>query len=143
MKLTHHDLEFVLKDEWWAEAGMTGFKAIEPAYRVDRDAYPNAQEINMADVGPVRRAPGVSIFNDNEETSARERVVSILCGFRSGAAIPPVEVVEPAAGYGYRYKLVAGTHRFYCALAAGFTHVPTVRGFDWEDLDRGDQRTGF
>ena len=85
--------------------------------------------------GVLRRC----IFNDNEEASARERVVSVLRGFRSGAAIPPVKIVEAGAEYGYRYKLVDGAHRFYCALAVGFTHVPTVRGFDWGALDRDDR----
>ena len=30
MKLRHYDLEIELRDDWWAEAGMTGFKATEP-----------------------------------------------------------------------------------------------------------------
>jgi hypothetical protein len=85
---------------------------------------------------PVYRAPGIGIFNDNDEATAMERVVSILRGFRSGAAIPPVEVVRQPTRADFRYKLVAGAHRFYCSLAAGFYHVPALMGFDINALDR-------
>ncbi len=135
MKLTHHDLEIELLDEWWAEAGMSTFEPQTRAYRVDRDAHPSVREVRIEEIGPVRRNPGVAIFKDNEETSARERVASILRGFRSGSMLPPVEIVELASGSRYPYKLTHGAHRLYCSLAAGFSHVPTVIGFDWESLD--------
>jgi hypothetical protein len=45
-------------------------------------------------------------------------------------AIPPIELVDTPAGSLFRYKLTAGTHRLYCSLAAGFTHVPAVEGID-------------
>ena len=85
-------------------------------------------------VGPLRRNLSAGVFNDNDVASARERVVSILRGFQSGSAIPPVEIVEAHANYGYRYKLTHGAHRFYCSLAAGYTHVPVVEGFDITSL---------
>lgn len=73
---------------------------------------------------------GVGIFNDSEEEgTARERVLRILRGFRLDNAIPPVEIVE--GQHPHRYKLTHGAHRFYCSLAAGFTSVPTIEGFDW------------
>jgi G:T-mismatch repair DNA endonuclease (very short patch repair protein) len=45
-------------------------------------------------------------------------------------AIPPVEIVEMPVGGPHHHKLTAGVHRLYCSLAAGFTHVPTIEGFD-------------
>ena len=138
MKLYHHDLKIELDDTWWAEAGMEGFVPLTRAYLVDIKAAKGREpfEIRIDEVKPVRRNPGVGIFNDNDEASARDRVVSILRGFRTGSAIPPVEVVFEPAGSDFLYKLVAGAHRFYCSLAAGFTHVWAVKGFDintWTD----------
>jgi hypothetical protein len=57
----------------------------------------------------------------------------VSAGFLRGEAIPPVEVVDGKPGYGHRFKLTHGVHRFYCSLAAKFTHVPIVRGFDMSD----------
>lgn len=133
MRISHHNLLIELNDDWWAEACMAGFVATSKAYcapAVYRDQ--RVYELSIVDVGPVIRAPGVGIFNDSEEDGpARERVLRLLRGFRTGDAIPPVAVVVGPPGYGYRYKLTHGTHRLYCSLAAGFTHVPAVDGFDF------------
>src|SRR6266852_6251262 len=128
----HHDLMIELDDSWWAEAQMAAFVPSGRAYRVDLTAAKDQAvvEARIDEIGPIRRRPGVGIFNNNEVKTARERVLCILKGFRTGAAIPPVELVDAPAGSPFRYKLVAGTHRLYCSLAAGFSHVPAVEGFD-------------
>jgi hypothetical protein len=128
----HHDLTIELDDSWWVEAQMAGFVATGGTYRVDLGATKAEAvfEARIDEIGPVRRNPGVGIFNSNETKTARERVVCILKGFRKGAAIPPVELVDAPAGSPFRYKLVAGTHRLYCSLAAGFSHVPAFEGLD-------------
>lgn len=134
MKIIHHDLEVELNDEWWEAAGMNLFIPKTRAYLTHQVFCENQPlfEVPIEDVGPVRRAPGVGIFNESEEgTSARDRVVSILSGFRSNVPIPPVQIVTRQAGYPYPYKLVAGAHRLYCSLAAGFTYIPAIKGFDW------------
>lgn len=139
MEFSHHGLHIVLDDEWWAEAGMAGFTPPSTAYLANPDAFPDQPmfEVRIDDIGLVRRAPGIGIFNDDRETglSAHDRVVKILRGFRSGALIPPVQVVKAKSGEDYPYKLVAGTHRLYCSLAAGFSHVPVTFGFDITDPD--------
>jgi hypothetical protein len=125
-------LTIELDDSWWAEAQMAGFVPSGTAYRVDQAAA-NGQrvfEARIAEIGPVRRNPGVGTFNDNDEMAARERVLRILNGFRGGVDIPPVELVNMPAGSPFRYKLTAGTHRLYCSLAVGFSHVPAIEGFD-------------
>lgn len=135
MKLSHHNLLVELNDDWWGKADMVGFVPKSRSYRApstykDQHVY----EVSIEDVGPVCRA---SIFKDDtegERQTARERVLRLLRGFRAGDAIPPVEVVVGPPGYGYRYKLTHGTHRLYCSLAAGFTHVPAIDGFDWETI---------
>ena len=111
---------------------MRGFVPTFTAYRVNQRLFQDVREVPINDVGPVSRNPGVGIFNDSEEEgrSARERVVRILRGFRFDDAIPPVEIVAGQGGYPYRYKLVHGAHRLYCALAAGFKCVPAVEGLD-------------
>ena len=105
---------------------MAGFVARSRAY-CHEDLYDGREvcEICSQDVGPVRRDPGVGIFNDSlEDGTARERVLRFLGGFRAKEIIPPVEVAIGQPNYGHRYKLKNGTHRFYCSLAAQFTHVP-------------------
>jgi hypothetical protein len=139
MKLIHHGLEIVeLPAEWLDEAGMAGFVRKGSMYSVDINACRGKQicEIRLEDVAPVCRAQGVAIFNNDKATglTAQQRVVSILRGFLLGAMLPPVEVV-PLVGDVYKYKLVAGVHRFYCSLAVGFKSVPAVEGFDWASLD--------
>ena len=138
MILIHHDLQIELLDEWWVAAGMKDFRLSGTAYRVDISANPNqtVYEVRIEDVVPVHRAQGVGIFNNDMETglTAQERTVSILQGFRSNAAFKPVEVKRLPSTETHKYKLLDGTHRFYCSLAAGFTCVPAVVGFDWKTL---------
>ena len=126
MKLTHHELQIELLDAWWTEAGMGGFVPTSKAYRTDGGC--STQEVSISDIGPVIRCNGVGTFRKDidNEIPARERVLKILRGFRQGSAIPPVEVEEWKYSSTHRYKLTNGTHRLYCSLAAGFTHVPAV-----------------
>ncbi len=105
---------------------MTGFVPATRAYRTAKS--PRILTVSIDDVGPVNLALRRQIFLDSdEEGTARERVSRIFRGFRRGDAIPPVEIVDGKPGYGYRFKLTHGAHRFYCSVAAGFTHVPAVR----------------
>jgi hypothetical protein len=132
MILMHHNLRIELDDAWWAEAGMAGFVPHGRTFRPDLGAVGTEVvfEARIEEVAPLRRNPGVGIFNNNEEATARERVVRLLRGFREGTAIPPVELVADSSFSGCRYKITHGSHRFYCSLAAGFSHVPAIIGFD-------------
>jgi hypothetical protein len=132
MILTHHDLTIELNDAWWVEAGMVGFVPSSRTFRADPSAAEGQTifEARIGEVAPLRRNPGVGIFNDDHKASAQERVVRLLRGFRNGDAIPPVQLVADASFEGCRYKITHGSHRFYCSLAAGFTHVPAIVGFD-------------
>jgi hypothetical protein len=138
MIFTHHELRIELNDNWWSEAGMIGFVPMAKYYRVDPD-FSKGQQISAVRIEDVEaavvRSSNVGIFHDSiEEGTARERVLRILRGFRLGEAIPPVQI---SAGRGaHRFKLVHGAHRFYCSLAAGFTHVPAIKGFDYDSLDQ-------
>ena len=128
MKVKHHELEFELDCAWWTEAGMEKFAPLTRAY-VAKSSQTDGRsiiEVPIEDVRAVSRKPGIGIFNDNEDSTARERVVRILGGFVSGEKIRPVEVKCEPPESPYRYKLHDGTHRFYCSLAAGFSHVPAV-----------------
>lgn len=140
MTVTHHGIQAELDDSWWAEAGMSGFIPRAASYRSavqaagERDVFNVPIEL----IGPVHRSAGVAIFNADRDTgrSARERIVALLRGFVDDVPLPPVEVVSVESASGYRYKLVHGAHRLYCSIAAGFTEVPAVQGFDWSTLDR-------
>ena len=134
MIIHHHSLIVELPDSCWTEAGMEGFVAKSGAYHVDRAALleQEIREILIADIGPVERAAGVGVFNESEEgVSAHDRVMSILRGIFADAPIPPVAVSKPQEGQQFRYKLLHGSHRLYCSLAAGFVNVPAVEGFEW------------
>jgi len=139
MTFSHHNLLVELNDDWWVEADMVGFVPRSKSYRaLSASKNHSVFEVCIEEIGPVEVGPGrrVSIFKDDmevEHLTARERVLRLLQGFRAGDAIPPVEVVENVPGYGFRDKLTHGTHRLYCALAAGFKHVPAVKGFAWEN----------
>jgi hypothetical protein len=132
MKVAHHGIEAELFDTWWSEANMEGFTPSTKSFCVDLSRFTEQDvfEVYIPEIGPVVRAPGVGIFNNNEKATAQERVVSILRAIRSDTALPPVEVVCAPEGAPYRYKLTAGYHRLYCAVACGFTHIPAVFGFD-------------
>jgi hypothetical protein len=130
MKLVHYDLQIELDDSWWAEAGMEGFVPKTRTYRV-YDKRVNGQklyEIRIDEIKPVERKPGVAIFRNKKD------VIRILRGFATGSTIPPIEIGFEPSDSKYRYRLVDGTHRLYCSLAAGFSHVPAIEG--WEPEDR-------
>lgn len=128
----HHDLQIDLPDAWWHEAEMDSFHPPSSCYRAAPQGGSGERifEVPLHEIAPVRRNTGVGIFNGNDELSAHDRVVRILIGFRAGDGIPPIELVDMPVGSPYRFKLTAGTHRLYCSLAAGFTHVPATEGFD-------------
>lgn len=112
---------------------MVGFRAETRAFRAGVSPWPELClfEVAVADVQPLRRNGSHGVFNDNLETgSAQERVVRILRGFREGQSIPPIEVARLADRSSPNFKLSHGAHRFYCAVAVGFSHVPAVEVVD-------------
>ena len=126
MEREHHDLKYVLKDEWWIAAGMQGFKPKACCYEIDHSKYPNAQKIQIQDVEPLyKRAdnPDAGILKEQPGKEIPERVTAILRGFRAGDKIPPVKITKAEHNSTFRYQLKDGCHRFYCSLAAGFTHI--------------------
>ena len=129
MEIRHGHVRQDLPDEWWEEAGMVGFVPARVAYRANPAPYPveRVVVIPIADVEPLERKLSHGVFNDSHVFgTARERVVSILKGFREDSAIPAVHLVRLGPGGPYRFRLNAGAHRFYCAVAAGFTQVSAI-----------------
>ena len=121
-RFRHHDFEFEVPDDWWNESGMgdpTLF-SLGQSFHPGEPEYPNGKVLMLplVDVCVKPRCLGeFGVFRN------REDVVRILKGFRDGDPIPPVEVRHID---GSRYALYHGQHRFYCSVAAGFTHVPAV-----------------
>jgi hypothetical protein len=136
MKCKHHDLEFEIDDEWLRESHMDNFIPDSSAYRVD-EALARGQDIfhvAIVDIAPMNeRAKKKGVFCDNDEGTARDRVVRILRWFREGAKVAPVRVVKLDQNNKYKFKLVAGSHRFHCAVAVGFSKVPAIIGIDIND----------
>lgn len=136
MRFAHHDLEGEIPDAWWREADMTDFVPKTKCYRAKPSDKGESFEVAIVNVAPLheRKPP---LFRDDKEKGicARERVVKILRGFVLDEAIPPVGVWE-AQGGEHPYKLTHGAHRFYCSVAAGFTHVPAVKRPGWDQVLR-------
>jgi len=107
---------------------MDGWKRSSDAYLFNRADFPNACEVLIAEIAPVRRALSHGVFNNDQETGlpARDRVVRILKGFRDRDKLPPVVVQKVSDDAAQRYRLTQGAHRFYLSIAAGFTHIPAV-----------------
>ena len=83
--------------------------------------------VSVEEVEAVRRQLSYGVFAD-EET-----VLKILRGFVGNSAIPPVEIKRQPLGSVHPYYLWDGAHRFYCSVAAGFSHVPAVVTGDLEE----------
>ena len=124
MRFYHIDFPFCVPDRWWLKAKMIGFEPRTPHYRTED---PSALSVSVGEVEAVRRQLRYGIFDDEEGT------LDILCGFVGNSAIPPVEIKRQPPGSVYPYYLWNGAHRFYCSVAAGFSHVPAVVTGDLED----------
>jgi len=127
MHLVHNGFVFEICDEWWAEAGMSGFVPSRQSYRTQR-ASSDICEVRIVDIAPVPRKLSCGVFNDDPETglTAKERCMKILRGFVNGDAIPPVQIAKQNPDSPYTYEVRHGAHRFYLSIGAGFTHVPAV-----------------
>ena len=119
----HLGYEFSIPDEWWSAAGVSQFEPVTPAYRVgEREKrYSRFIEpvvpIPLVTLQPIDRNLSHGVFRD------RESVVQILRGFVADDALPPVCVTRAGTD---GYALFDGAHRFYCAIAVGFSLIPAI-----------------
>ena len=134
MRFRHHHVDFLLPDEWWNESGIQTVALSGRSYLASPSPLPKLPVFDVAinDVEPLVRHGSHGVFNDNTEFgTARDRVVRILSGFRENSHIPPIEVSRLPSVTPPRYKLIHGAHRFYCAIAAGYSHVPAIEVDDF------------
>ena len=123
MRFYHVDFPFCVPDSWWLKAKMAEFEPRTPHYRADD---PRALSVSVGEVEACRRQLRYGVFYDEEG------VLKILSGFVDNSAIPPVNIKRQPPGSVYPYYLWDGAHRFYCSVAAGFSHVPAVVTGDLE-----------
>ena len=113
--------EFEIPDSWWAEAGMTAFRANERGYQSSAEAA----LVLLRTVEPPLRNPGVLL---DWQGFDRERMIRVLSAMATGAEMPPVPVVAllPAADPAgpFTWRVCDGFHRFYASVAAGFEMLP-------------------
>ena len=115
--LPHQPIEFEIPDQWWAAAGMNGWKSHDSSYVATSDPqYPTTVVPLSEVVAPVR--------NKNVAWFKEQRMVDVLRGFRVGDKLPPIEVDEPPTNTGFRYRVRDGFHRYYASAAVGFTQLP-------------------
>ncbi len=115
--------EFEIPDDWWNEAGMSGFKPAGPSYASSDLA---AQIIPLREIEPPFRFPE---HPKDFRGFDRTRLVRVLSGFVAGAAIEPVALAElllqsEFSPLPFRYRVRDGVHRFYASVAAGYTCLP-------------------
>ena len=129
MSRVHGPVNQAMDLDWWLGAGMVDFVPAATSYASGPSPEPGrlVERIAIGDVEPLVRRLSHGVFNDNDEIgTARHRVVEILRGFKVGRAIPPVLVDRLEEPERFVYRLRDGAHRFYCSVAAGFTHVPAI-----------------
>lgn len=135
MRIETENYAFELEDSWVNEAGFD--PSIIDAQHYEAEAKKSEGKeiflINISDINPKIRGEGIPIFNDGEVEgvfkTARERTVSILKAIMSNSTLAPVEVVNSQVEE-FKYKLVHGSHRLHCSIAAGFMQITAVYGFD-------------
>ena len=125
--------EFELPDDWWAEAGMTGFTPIARSFRSTAEAT----LILLRDIEPpFRNATAPKDWRGFR----RADMISVFSGIATGAEIEPVPVTDmpqprepsdPSLSWTvprspFRYRVKDGYHRFYASVAAGFECLPVL-----------------
>lgn len=136
MQINKWGYNFNLPNDWLREANFTPFTLAGEYYTAR-----NCEDIfivNIVDISPNIRGKGVPIFKsgkvDGVFRTARERTVFILKALVEGRPLlEPVRVVEWKGSGRYKFKIVYGCHRLHCSIAAGFTKIPAVWGFDIND----------
>jgi hypothetical protein len=113
--------EFEIPDPWWIEAGMPGFTRRGSAYRSSA-----TDVLVLDDIEPPFRTKRLDAHG-----FVHDRLVSILKGFVADAELPPVDLlVLPPLGdisaAPFKYRVLAGVHRFYASIAVGFEFVPVT-----------------
>ncbi len=116
-------LEFIIPDDWLAEAGMAGFVPTTNAYR----STSNARLVLLTTIEPPFRVSSVA---KDWHGFDRSRFVSVLKGIVAATEIEPVPLLElPVYEFGpntYCYRVRDGFHRFYASVVAGFDCLAAV-----------------
>ena len=110
-------MDFDIPDAWWHEAEMTSFRPQSSGYLALPNEEFQVQLVPIEQVDPPLRDPGVTWFH-------RDRMVTILRGFRSNARLPAIVAHCPPGANKFPFAVRDGLHRFYASVAIGFTHVP-------------------
>lgn len=111
---------FELPDDWWFFAEMDSFRHGPGGYYPYKPGPENdVQVVPIGDIEPPRRNPGVPMLR-------KVKMLPVLFAFQSPeCALPPVEVYLSTSGR-YRFTVHNGFHRFYGAVAAGYTLLPIL-----------------
>jgi hypothetical protein len=117
--------EFEIPDEWWAEAGMVGFR---PPTRRGYRSTAVAALIPLLAIEPPARFPEAP---KDWHGFDHARLVSVLNAIATGAEIEPVPLAKLPPGdfylpAQYQYWVRDGFHRFYATIAAGFPCLPAA-----------------
>jgi len=118
-------ITFEIPDHWWVIADMVDFKPPSAGFYTPSTSPFEVIELN--DVEPPRRSPGVALFK-------KYKLIPVLFALQSPECkLPLVQVVRIQAPKRYRFIVQNGVHRFYASVAAGFSRLP-VQIYESDEL---------
>jgi hypothetical protein len=119
--------KFSIPEEWILEAGIENFVPNAHCYE---SAVSAITIIPLAQIGPPSMRDRQHLGHGGFD---RGRLIRVLREILNGDQIWPVEVMKWEHD-GFDYILTAGVHRFHASIVVGFTHIPTVKGWIFEDM---------
>lgn len=129
MRFSHpfENLEFEIPDRWWSDGGADLFVRDSSSFLALSDAAGSIELVPLESVAPPRRDAGV-------EGLREERTISLLRAMTRGVGVPAIQVHTPPGGK--KFLVRDGFHRYYLAVALGFTQLPvSVRPyFNFDEL---------
>lgn len=115
------EVEFEIPGEWWSFAEMHSFRPNGGGFYPYSPALAEGvQVVPLSSIEPPMRSEGVPPFK-------KYKLVPVLLAFQSPeCALPPVEVMRATSSSPYQFRVHNGYHRFYGAVAAGYSKLPVV-----------------
>jgi len=114
------EVAFEIPDEWWEFVVVNDLPFNHPHFFLyDKAAYPDAAIVQVANIEPPRRSAGVEAFK-------KYKLVPVLLAFWSPEySLAPINL-KPSSNRKYKFQLVSGFHRYYAAIAVGYSMIPAL-----------------
>lgn len=105
---------------------MNSFRPRSSAYATD---HPNTAIVPIHEIAPLDMSARQHLDHEGLD---RKRMISVLVDIVEYRPMWPIKMmVWPHKKF--KYILADGAHRYFASAAAGFTHIPTIEGWVFED----------